>query len=401
MSVIYNISQFKKNFCKDNLFLDELDQNKLFIDEEIKKSSFLIIGAAGTIGKNLAIEIYKRNPNRLHLVDISENESVELVRCLRSHYNNNINDFKSLILNFCDENFQNYYLNEGPFDYIFNLSAIKHVRSEKDQYTLLNMINTNIVSNYKFLKNCLTNNEKKFFSVSTDKATMPLNMMGASKKIMEKIIFSFDSNHKTSSARFANIAFSNGSLLDSFIKRILNNQPISAPTDIQRFFMSEKDSANLCLLSGILGDHQEIFFPKFYNELTKTSFDKIASDLLNTIGYDCYICESEEEARRKVNELIPNKKWPCYFFKSLTSGEKKIEEFVSYSDKVDNAKFKNIGIIQEQNILNSNDTEDFILELNNIIKSENYSKSDFINLFYKILPEYKHDGNNLNLDKFM
>lgn len=395
------INNFKENFCINNLFSDELEFHNSFINEEIRKSSILIIGAAGTIGQNLAIEIYKRNPLKLHLVDINENESVELVRYLRSSQNEILGEFKSIIMNFFDENFKKYYLNEGPFDYIFNLSAIKHVRSEKDQYTLLNMINTNIISNYDFLKNCLTNQEKKFFSVSTDKATMPLNMMGASKKIMEKVIFSFNNRVNVSSARFANIAFSNGSLLDSFIKRITYKQPISAPIDIKRYFMSKTDSANLCLLSGFLGDHLDIFYPKFYNKLTLRSFDKIAIDLLNYIGYDTYFCNSEEEARSKTSELIPKNIWPCYFFKSKTSGEKDIEEFVSKDDIIDCDRFKNIGVIKEIKSLDISKSENFFSQLRIIANSSNYQKSDFIKLFSTILPNYKHDGIELNLDKFM
>ena len=307
---------------QSSLFDRDLNDYAIEISKIIENSSILVIGGAGTIGKATTIELFKLNPKKLHVVDISENNTVELVRDIRSSLGYIHGDFRTFISDFGSDEFESLIKTEGPYDYIFNLSALKHVRSEKDPFSLMRMINVNILYPIKLLKYAENMGCKKIFCVSTDKATNPVNMMGASKLIME--IFLAQSNCKVdiSMARFANVAFSDGSLLHGFNQRILKKQPISAPNDVKRYFITPQESGELCLLSGLLGKNREIFFPKMTEDLHLLKFSDIASNYLKELNYDAFECKTEEEAREKVNTIIRRGKWPCYFFKSDTTGEK-------------------------------------------------------------------------------
>ena len=311
----------------DPLFTPDINAQSAALDLEIKNSKFLVLGGAGTIGQAVCREIFKRDPNVLHVVDISENNMVELVRELRSTEGYGTGDFKTFALDIGSLEFEAMVEQEGPYDYIFNLSALKHVRSEKDPYTVMRMTMVNVVNTVKTVRLAKAMGAKKYFCVSTDKAANPVNMMGASKRIMEMFLMRESLDQKISMARFANVAFSDGSLLHGFNQRLAKKQPISAPHDVRRYFVTAKESGELCLLSGILGDNRDIFFPKLSEQLHLTRFSDIAVRYLSERGYTPYECESEEEARFRRAELISQKLWPCYFFISNTTGEKDFEEF--------------------------------------------------------------------------
>ena len=297
---------------RDNdLFDTDVNLSKEILVNLISKSNILVIGAAGTIGKSTVKEIIKFFPKKIHAVDISENNIVELVRDVRSSSDFSQTDFKTFALDCGSKEFAYLVNKEGPYDYVLNLSALKHVRSEKDQFTLMRMINLNIFNTIKILH--LTK-PKKYFCVSTDKATNPINMMGASKAIMEKFLFRESIEFKISMARFANVLFSDGSLLHGFNQRFLNQQPFSVPNDIQRYFITQKESGQLCLMSCFLGDNRDIFFPKINNNLKLIKFTDLAISYLKLKGYEAYICNSENEAREMCKGLISKKKWPCFFF---------------------------------------------------------------------------------------
>lgn len=232
------------------------------------------------------------------------------------------------------------------YDYVLNLSALKHVRSEKDPFTLMRMIDVNVFNMEKTVKQSIEKGTKKYFCVSTDKAANPVNMMGASKRIMEMYLMSLSQKITISTARFANVAFSDGSLLHGFNQRILKSQPIVAPNDIKRYFVTPKESGQLCLMSCIFGENRDIFFPKLSENLHLISFADIAVKYLAEIGYESYLCESEDEARDNVESLIAQKKWPCHFASSDTTGEKDFEEFFTENEILDMNRFKNIGIIK-------------------------------------------------------
>jgi FlaA1/EpsC-like NDP-sugar epimerase len=299
------------------------------LNDTVSKSKFLIIGGAGSIGQAVTREIFKRDPEVIHVVDISENNMVELVRDLRSTLGYGSGEFRTFAIDCGSVEFEALMTEEGPYDYVFNLSALKHVRSEKDPYTLMRMIMVNVFNTIKTLRLAKKMNAKKYFCVSTDKAANPVNMMGASKRIMEMFLMRESLTQDISMARFANVAFSDGSLLHGFNQRIAKKQPFSAPNDVRRYFVTAQESGELCLLSGLLGNNRDIFFPKLSEHLHLITFSEIAVRYLRERGYEPYECESEEEARDRADELIANKQWPCYFFNSDTTGEKDFEEGLS------------------------------------------------------------------------
>ena len=383
------------------LFVDDISTLEVEIKQEIKNSSFLIIGASGSIGQAVTKEIFRYDPKVLHVLDISENNMVELVRDLRSSIGYSDGDFQTFAIDCASSEFETLIKNQGPYDYVFNLSALKHVRSEKDPYTLMRMIDVNIFNTVKTLKLTKENGTKKYFCVSTDKAANPVNMMGASKRIMEKFLMRESMTQEISMARFANVAFSDGSLLHGFNQRFLKKQPFSAPYDIKRYFVTPKESGQLCLLSGIFGNNRDIFFPKLNEKLHLITFSEIAKSYLNAQGYEPYECSSEDEARDCAIELISKKQWPCYFFKSDTTGEKDFEEFYTIKEDLDMARFNSIGVIKNLAEFDDTSLEDFKKEICALRKKNNFSKKDFLEIFKKILPDFNHIDTGKYLDQRM
>ncbi len=358
--------------------------------EIVSLSSFLVIGGAGSIGQAVVKEIFKRNPGKLHVVDISENNLTELVRDLRSSYGYIDGDFNTFALDIGSKEYDAFIQSDGKYDYVLNLSALKHVRSEEDPFTLMRMIDVNIFNTDKTIEQSIKNSTKKYFCVSTDKAANPVNMMGASKRIMEMFLMRRSQKIKISTARFANVAFSDGSLLHGFNQRIIKRQPIAAPNDIRRYFVTPKESGELCLMSCIFGENRDIFFPKLSESLHLISFSDIALKYLNSIGYDAQICNSEEEARELIKSLPEQNKWPCFFTKSDTTGEKDFEEFYTDKEKIDMKRFTNIGVIKNEPNYDINKLNDFEEAIDKIKKTNSWSKKSIVNEFLKMIPEFKY-----------
>jgi FlaA1/EpsC-like NDP-sugar epimerase len=309
----------------DSLFDSDIRANDNHLQDVIRGHRFLVIGGAGSIGQAVTREIFKRDPAALHVVDINENNMVELVRDIRSTLGYESGDFRTFALDCGSKEFEAMFAAEGPYDYVFNLSALKHVRSEKDPYTLMRMVQVNVFNTLGTLAMARKGGAKKYFCVSTDKAANPVNMMGASKRIMEMFLMRESLSQTISMARFANVAFSDGSLLHGFNQRFAKRQPISAPNDVRRYFVTPRESGELCLLSGLLGENRDIFFPKLSQKLHLITFVEIAVRYLEAHGYEPFECSTEDEARDRAGELIARKRWPCYFFKSDTTGEKDFE----------------------------------------------------------------------------
>jgi len=383
------------------LFQSDLSKLEYEIKDEVSKSKFLVIGASGSIGQAVSKEIFARDPLSLHLVDISENNMVELVRDLRSTIGYGSGKFKTFAVDCGSNEFEALIENEGPYDYVFNLSALKHVRSEKDPFTLMRMINVNIFNTIKTLRLTKKATTKKYFCVSTDKAANPVNMMGASKRIMEMFLMRESANHKISMARFANVAFSDGSLLHGFNQRFAKKQPFSAPNDVRRYFVTPKESGELCLLSGLFGNNRDIFFPKLSENLHLITFAEIATRYLNEHGYTAYECASEDEARNRVDELLSQNKWPCYFFKSDTTGEKDFEEFYTDLEDLDMERFDSIGVIKNKIEYEEKKLDAFTDGISSLQDKKNWSKKDILNLFFNILPEFAHKETGKYLDQRM
>ena len=367
----------------------------------IENSSFLVIGGAGSIGQAVTREIFKRNPSKLHVVDISENNMVELVRDLRSSYGYIDGDFQTFALDIGSVEYDAFIQSDGKYDYVLNLSALKHVRSEKDPFTLMRMIDVNVFNTEKTLQQSIENGAKKYFCVSTDKAANPVNMMGASKRIMEMYLMRKSEQIAISTARFANVAFSDGSLLHGFNQRILKKQPIVAPNDIKRYFVTPKESGELCLMSCIFGENRDVFFPKLSENLHLISFADIAVKYLAEIGYKPHLCESEAEARQNVEDLILQKKWPCLFTSSDTTGEKDFEEFYTGTETIDMNRFDNLGIIKNKGDFDSSKLNNFTKQIEEMKSNLNWDKESIVALFHSMLPNFGHKETGKYLDSKM
>nr|WP_314179621.1 UDP-N-acetylglucosamine 4,6-dehydratase [uncultured Campylobacter sp.] len=366
--------------------------------EAVKNSTFLVIGGAGSIGQAVTKEIFKRNPKKLHVVDISENNMVELVRDIRSSFGYIDGDFKTFALDIGSDEYDAFIKSDGKYDYILNLSALKHVRSEKDPFTLMRMCETNIFNTDKTLMQAIENGTKKYFCVSTDKAANPVNMMGASKRIMEMFVMRKSKQIDVSMARFANVAFSDGSLLHGFNKRIEKNQPIVAPNDVKRYFVTPQESGELCLMSCIFGENRDIFFPKLSENLHLITFSEIAVKYLENLGYEPYLCKDEDEARELAKTLPKTGKYPCLFTASDTTGEKDFEEFFTDKEILDMDKFESIGIIKNDPLYDENLLNNFEATIKKYKQNLTWTKDDIVREFFKLIPDFGYKDTGKYLD---
>ena len=379
------------------LFEKDLNRAEKQISSLVRNSKFLVIGAAGSIGQAVTKEIFKRSPKLLHVVDISENNMVELVRDIRSSLGYINGDFRTFSLDCGGREFEALMLSEGPYDYVLNLSALKHVRSEKDPYTLMRLVDVNIFNTIKTVKLARETGAKKYFCVSTDKAANPVNMMGASKRIMEKFLMKESRSQPISMARFANVAFSDGSLLHGFQQRVAKRQPLAVPQDIKRYFVTSQEAGELCLMSCLLGENRNIFFPKLNEGLDLIGISEIADRYLKQLGFQPYACASEDEARTSVEELISYGKWPCFFFESDTTGEKAVEEFYTDQERLEMRRFASIGIILNETNFEEALLKKFTLGIEELRAQKIWKKYQIVNLFKEVLPEFSH----IELDKFL
>ena len=342
-----------------SLFEADWESSKTVLADRFCERRVAVIGAAGSIGSAVVKELIRFLPRSLVLFDLNENSLVEIVRDLRSSPGLKLPDqLEELPIGLGTMEFLRYFRETERFDYILNLSAMKHVRSEKNVYCLMRMVDTNVLFLDDFI-NALPEPCAKFFSVSSDKAVSPANLMGATKMVMEKVLFLRSVRQPFSTARFANVAFSNGSLAHGFLQRIQKRQPLAAPRDIKRYFISHAEAATLCLFACALGNNADVFFPK-PESLVEFTFPEIAEALLRSLGYVPHLCCSEEEARAKAREMIPHKRWPCYFSTSDTSGEKPFEAFVAEGDTVDNSRFISMGVVQQSVRCSAAEVEAFL-----------------------------------------
>lgn len=387
---------------RENELFDN-DFKNYYIDFKniVCKSRFLVIGASGSIGQSVTTELFKLKPSVLHAVDISENNLVELVRNIRSTIGYTGGDFRTFAIDCGSEEFNVFFKNEGPYDFVLNLSALKHVRSEKDCYTLMRMIDVNIFNTLKSVRLAKEFDAKNYFCVSTDKAANPVNMMGGSKRIMENFLFRESTEQNISMARFANVAFSDGSLLHGFHQRFFKRQPIAAPNDVKRYFVTSEESGILCLLSCLLGENRDIFFPKLSANLHLTTFSDIAVKFLDFHGYEAFFCDSEEEARDRCLELIPKGKWPCFFFESDTTGEKDFEEFYTDNEKLVLNKFSSIGVIKNEPNFDEDKLLYFEKSIKKFKKCSFWNRTDIVSLFHEMIPDFAHKETGKFLDQKM
>ncbi|WP_373495717.1 UDP-N-acetylglucosamine 4,6-dehydratase [Aquiflexum sp.] len=398
-----NIDQFVLSYLKRNrsLFARDLEVNEKHLKENIYNKSLIVIGGAGTIGSSFIKAALKFKPAKLVVVDINENGLTELVRDLRSVEGQYIpEDFMTYPLSFDSPAFRKLFIAHGPFDIVANFAAHKHVRSEKDIYSIEALIENNLVKAKGLLDLLVEYPPKHFFCVSTDKAANPVNIMGASKKMMEELILSYGDKIKVSTARFANVAFSNGSLLEGFLKRIEKEQPLSCPSDVKRFFVSPQESGEICLMACILGKNREIFFPKLDMEKDLIKFADIFPVLLKHLGYEPVIFNSDSDARKNIS-LIKEGKYPVYVFETNTSGEKMFEEFYTDDEDFDLGKFNALGVLSKSPTYKTEQFDVIFKELYDLLENPKLEKSQIVSWLKKYIPEFQHIETGISLDKKM
>lgn len=404
--ILPNISEFIKREVlnrESSLFQKDIELNRDKLNSQINNKNVLVIGGAGTIGSSYIRALVDFNPKALIVVDTNENGLTELTRKLRSDYTVNLPEiYLTYPLNFASATFDKI-LEKYSFDIVANFAAHKHVRSEKDIISIEAMIDNNVFSAQGLLEKLSKNPPEHFFCVSTDKAANPVNVMGSSKKMMENLIMSYASDFKITTARFANVAFSNGSLLDGYLFRLMQRQPISCPSDVKRYFVSPEESGQICLLTCILGKSGDIFFPKL-NENQLISFKDITEKFFKYLNLEIKVCKSEIEAKEtsmKMNHEENNKGYPVFFFKSDTSGEKLYEEFYEKGDVIDMSSFEELGIITETIKPNKSEINAAIMKLKKVFSLEGSKKSDLIDVMSSILPGFEHNETGKSLDQKM
>ncbi|SDC95627.1 polysaccharide biosynthesis protein [Niabella drilacis] len=403
MPLHFNIEQFIREHITrrpQSLFLPDMEDHAAKLHTEIKDKNVLVIGGAGTIGSSFIRALVQYLPGKLIVVDINENGLTELVRDCRSRPELQLpDDFKTYPVNFSDKAFRKIFEHEGPFDIVANFAAHKHVRSEKDIFSIEAMVENN-VTRAKDLLDLLTQYPPKhFFCVSTDKAANPVNVMGASKKLMEEVILAYSGKMKITTARFANVAFSNGSLLAGFIERILKQQPLSCPSDVKRFFVSPDESGQICLCACILGQSGEIFFPKL-DTSSMVNFADVVPSFLAEMGFKIKRCTSEEAAKNAI-DMIRDGYYPVYFFPSSTSGEKLYEEFYTDEEELDTATFQSLGIVKNAKRRRIADLDKIIETLKQVFEDTKAEKKDIVSALNSMIPGFEHIETGINLDQKM
>ena len=406
MQLQFNLDKFisqKVTSREVSLLVPDLHSYNTEMESRINDKSVLVIGGAGTIGSSYIKAILRFRIKKLVVVDINENGLTELVRDLRSSDEYHIpKDFITYPINFGDFVFEKIFRHSGPFEIVANFAAHKHVRSEKDIFSIEAMIENNVLRARKLLELLLEYPPEHFFCVSTDKAANPVNIMGASKKLMEELIIAYSSRIPIKTARFANVAFSNGSLPLGFLERLNKRQPLSCPLGIRRFFVSPQESGELCLMASVIGESGDIFFPKLDEGKDMIPFDRIVTDLLETLGLEIDICHSEDEAKGKALLLNGNSKsYPVYFFGSDTSGEKSFEEFYTDKEVLDLDSFINLGVIKNSKKRDIREIDEIFNRLHKLFDEEKVSKSELVEVLKEYLPNFAHIETGKGLDSKM
>jgi len=392
-----------------SMFAEDIEANKEELTREIKDKKVCVIGGAGSIGSSFIKAILRFEPKSVVVVDLNENGLAELVRDVRSTYGLYVPDeFRCYTLNFADPIFERIFREEKGFDIVANFSAHKHVRSEKDRYSVQALIENNDIKAKKLMDLLTVYPPKHFFCVSTDKAANPVNIMGASKRIMEDLVMAYNKYFKVTTARFANVAFSNGSLPDGWIHRLQKKQPLAAPSDVKRYFVSPEESGQICMLACILGKGGEVFFPKLGEDQMLT-FSSICDDFVEAQGFEKDQCQTDDEAKRKAAQLNLDPlnmnhepaKYPVVYFGSDTTGEKAYEEFYVPGEKIDMKRFKALGVVEQTTRHQMEEVNGFFDKLDGIFAKEDFTKAQVVEALKEFMPNFQHEETGKNLDQKM
>lgn len=387
---------------KSSLFIKDIENNKEALRREIEGKKVLVIGGAGSIGSSFIKAILPFHPSKLTVVDLNENGLAELTRDIRSRDDLYVpEDYVTYTLDFDSPIFRRIFREADGYDIVANFSAHKHVRSEKDRNSVQALLENNVIKAKRLLDLLTEYPPRRFFCVSTDKAANPVNIMGASKRVMEDLIMAYTDKFNVTTARFANVAFSNGSLPAGFIERIMKRQPIAAPDDVRRYFVSPEESGQICMLACVLGNNGEVFFPKLGEE-KMMKFSTMADRFLRSLGYEPKQCASDEEAKKFALAMPEEpKEWPVVYFQSDTTGEKDFEEFYIESESKDMERFEALGVITGSQHRDRREVEDFILNMERIFSNEAFTKQDVVKALKDFLPNFEHEEKGKNLDQKM
>jgi len=389
-------------FRKQSMFQKDIDSNYYTLTREIKEKKVCVIGGAGSIGSNFIKAILRFEPRSVVVIDLNENGLAELVRDVRSTEGLFVpNEFRCYTLNFADPIFSRIFHEEKGFDIVANFSAHKHVRSEKDKYSVQALIENNDIKAKRLMDLLCEFPPKHFFCVSTDKAANPVNIMGASKRIMEDMVMAYNTHFKITTARFANVAFSNGSLPDGWIHRLQKKQPLVAPCDVRRYFVSPEESGQICLLACILGRAGEVFFPKLGKDQMLT-FSSICDDFVKAEGFKKVECKNDFEAKLYAAEMgYDSDTYPVVYFKSDTTGEKAYEEFYVPGEKIDMVRFKALGVVEQTTRHSMLEVNSFFVKLEEIFKKPDFTKTQVVEAIKEFIPNFEHEEKGKNLDQKM
>lgn len=400
-----NLSRFISSnvtFRQKSMFLTDIENNSERIRKEVEGKSLCVIGGAGSIGSSFIRAILPFRPSKLVVIDLNENGLAELTRDLRSTYGMYVpEEYRAYTLNFADPIFARIFREEKGFDIVANFSAHKHVRSEKDKYSVQALIENNDIKAKRFMDLLCEYPPKHFFCVSTDKAANPVNIMGASKRVMEDMVMAYSDRFPVTTARFANVAFSNGSLPDGWIARLMKQQPIASPVDVKRYFVSPEESGQICMLACVLGDSGEVFFPKL-GEDQMITFSSFCEKFIETAGYTGKICASDDEAKRFASERSEDdKEYPVVYFNSDTTGEKSYEEFYVPGERINMERFSALGVIEETQRRPMAEVNEFFEKLEGIFHKDDFTKAEIVEALKEFLPNFEHEEKGRNLDQKM
>ena len=402
---MFNLDKFiadSVTFRPVSMFKADIEANRETLTREIKGKKVCVIGGAGSIGSSFIKAVLRFEPASVVVVDLNENGMAELVRDVRSTNDLYVPDeFRCYTLNFADPIFERIFREEKGFDIVANFSAHKHVRSEKDRYSVQALIENNDIKAKKLVDLLTVYPPKHFFCVSTDKAANPVNIMGASKRIMEDLVMAYNKYFKVTTARFANVAFSNGSLPDGWIHRLQKKQPLAAPSDVKRYFVSPEESGQICMLACILGNGGEVFFPKLGEDQMLT-FSSICDQFVKAEGFDKKECGSDAEAKKNASEMsYEGTTYPVVYFKSDTTGEKAYEEFYIPGERINMNRFMALGVVEETTRRPMPEVNAFFEKLEGLFAKEDFTKAQVVEAIKEFIPNFEHEEKRKNLDQKM
>ena len=402
---MFNLDKFiadSVTFRPESMFKADIEANSAALTREIEGKSVCVIGGAGSIGSSFIKAVLRFRPGKLVVIDLNENGLAELTRDIRSTDGLYVpQDYRAYTLNFADPIFTRIFREEKGFDIVANFSAHKHVRSEKDRYSVQALIENNDIKAKRLMDLLCEFPPKHFFCVSTDKAANPVNIMGASKRIMEDLVMAYNKYFKVTTARFANVAFSNGSLPDGWIHRLQKKQPLVAPSDVKRYFVSPEESGQICMLACILGKGGEVFFPKLGEDQMLT-FSAICDEFVKAEGFEKKQCANGAEAVAYAAKMgYESETYPVVYFGSDTTGEKAYEEFYVPGEKINMDRFKALGVVEETTRRPMPEVNAFFDKLEAIFHRDDFTKAQVVEAIKEFIPNFEHEEKGKNLDQKM